>query len=151
MAKQTVGNPIQAYVVEALAGGASAISYYEGEVTKDPDWATRKQDDGTVTLAESAFVSFTVNTGGSYATVRAFDETLVGFALGLGGGSRIAVAVEPVNKRRPDGSWSTYLRALAVTAITVVDRVADTDRDGAVARRVVVESAPRAQRQTLVL
>lgn len=151
MAKQTERNPILDYVVEQLRSGASALSYFEGEVTKDPDWATRKQDDGTVALSESAFVTFTVNTGGSYATVRAFDEALVNFALGLGGGSRIAIAVEPVNKRRDDGSWSTYLRALAVHCVEASERRSGTDREGAVARRVAAESAPRAQRQTLVL
>ncbi len=151
MAKQTEVNPIQQFVIDAILKGATRISFYEGEVTKDPDWATRRDENGQVVLSDMEFVSLTVNTGGNYATIRAFDEALIEFALGLGGGSRVAIAVEPVNQRKQDGSWRTYLRAMAVTAVTVADRASDTDREGAVERRVAADAAPRRSRNTLVL
>jgi hypothetical protein len=151
MAKQAEVNAIQQFVIDEILAGATGISFYEGEVTKDPDWATRRDENGQVVLSDMEFVSFTVNTGGNYATIRAFDEALIEFALGLGGGSRVAIAVEPVNQPGKDGAWRTYLRALAVTAVSVVERVADTDREGAVARRVAADAAPRRSRNTLVL
>ena len=147
MSNKKVENVVIPKLIEMLEAGVANIMYFEGPVTKDPDWGTRRGEDGQVVLSDSEFVQVTVQTGESYHTVRAFagDEALVEWALGLGGGSIVAMSAEVVNlaPKTRGGRWSTYLRAVDVQCIHREERKSGTDREGAVARRVAAEAAPR--------
>lgn len=147
MSDDKVVNSVIPSVIEMLEEGVTNVMYFEGTLTKDPDWATRKTEDGEVVLSDSEFVTFTVLTGGSYHSVRAFDEALVNWALGLGGGARVAVSAELVNQApKKGGRWSSYMRALDVQCLKHEDRKAGVDREGAVERRKAAEAAgPKAR------
>lgn len=111
------------------------LTFFQGRVTKDPDWSTVVDKDGEVTLG-GEFVQVSMAVGSGYETVRCFDEDFIEWALSLGAESVIQVVCERVNKPRKQGEgWSTYWQTLVVAPVKVAERKTESDREGAVDRR----------------
>lgn len=145
-------NDARTLALEMLANTeVTNLTFMQGAVTKSPDWAVYRNEDGEWTLG-GEFVQFTVALGAGYETVRCFDEALMDWALGLGGGSVVQVVCERVNKPKGQGQgWSTYWLVLAVNAVSTEPRDEGIDREGAVERRIAAEKAGAAGRRKVVI
>jgi hypothetical protein len=145
MAEQSA---VSEFVVEALVSGAiDSIAYVAGVVANAPDWQTLTVD-GEVVLPETPAVQFTVGAEGSYTTFRVFESdenaAVIEQLLGLGDGSRVEVAYQPVNKPRAGGGgFSSYNLPLGVGVTLATERTQGSDLEGAVERRAVKAAAPR--------